>query len=284
MTTISAPRIGGVVQEEWASISKDYAALREADPRIEAVETWSVPCCAWTMPALRTSLLSRSMSKALNWRCCAVHAMTLRRWRPCLSIEIEERHRVGKHPRCARAAARSRLRRLVRILRRMAAHRATGSRDDAAWLSVTGGVHGVAPIRVQLLFRAESSADRSWPAWRDFRNRAVSRSPCDDKAGRDRQRQPNQKTGKHRAVLTANPPRNGLACRADIAIAVTKCRKPGIFPRLKRVCAHPVLTARNRHEPLARYRHWRTHVGRDDEVQVGRDGRRELRRGGGVSF
>jgi FkbM family methyltransferase len=43
MTTISAPRIGGVVQEEWASISKDYAALREADPCIEAVVTWSVP-------------------------------------------------------------------------------------------------------------------------------------------------------------------------------------------------------------------------------------------------
>ena len=31
------------MQEEWASISKDYTALREADPRIEAIETWSVP-------------------------------------------------------------------------------------------------------------------------------------------------------------------------------------------------------------------------------------------------
>jgi hypothetical protein len=43
MTTISVPRINGVLQEEWASICKGYAALRDADPRIEAVETWSVP-------------------------------------------------------------------------------------------------------------------------------------------------------------------------------------------------------------------------------------------------
>ena len=42
-TTIAAPRINGILQEEWASISKDYAALRQADPRIEAIETWSVP-------------------------------------------------------------------------------------------------------------------------------------------------------------------------------------------------------------------------------------------------
>jgi FkbM family methyltransferase len=41
-TTISVPRIGGIAQEEWASISKDYAALRQADPRIEAIEAWSV--------------------------------------------------------------------------------------------------------------------------------------------------------------------------------------------------------------------------------------------------
>ena len=41
-TTIAAPRINGILQEEWASISKDYTALRQADPRIEAIETWSV--------------------------------------------------------------------------------------------------------------------------------------------------------------------------------------------------------------------------------------------------
>ena len=42
-TTIAAPRVNGILQEEWASISKDYAALRQADPRIEAIEAWSVP-------------------------------------------------------------------------------------------------------------------------------------------------------------------------------------------------------------------------------------------------
>ena len=37
--TIAVPRVNAELQDEWASIVKDYAALRQADPRIEAIET-----------------------------------------------------------------------------------------------------------------------------------------------------------------------------------------------------------------------------------------------------
>jgi FkbM family methyltransferase len=94
-TTISAPRISGVLQDEWASISKDYAALREADPRIEAVESWSVPmlslddACLAEVAAIKIDVEGAELEVLRGaW-------MTLRRWRPSLSIEIEERHRLG---------------------------------------------------------------------------------------------------------------------------------------------------------------------------------------------
>ena len=95
MTTISAPRIGGVVQEEWASISKDYAALREADPRIEAVVTWSVPLLRLDDPELADVTAIKIDVEGAELEVLRGAWMTLQRWRPCLSIEIEERHRAG---------------------------------------------------------------------------------------------------------------------------------------------------------------------------------------------
>ena len=94
-TTIAMPRVNGKLQDEWASIAKDYAALRQADPRIEAIETWSVP-------VLRLDDIDLSDVTALKIDVEGAEAevlqgawATLSRWRPCLSIEIEERHREG---------------------------------------------------------------------------------------------------------------------------------------------------------------------------------------------
>ena len=47
--TIEVPRVGGEAQEEWASIAKDYEAIRRDDPRVEAVDSFAVRSCRWTL-------------------------------------------------------------------------------------------------------------------------------------------------------------------------------------------------------------------------------------------
>jgi FkbM family methyltransferase len=94
-TTIATPRIGGVLQEEWASIAKNYVALSQADARIEAIETWPVDvlrlddACLTNVTAIKIDVEGAELEVLRGAR------KTLRRYRPCLLIEIEERHRVG---------------------------------------------------------------------------------------------------------------------------------------------------------------------------------------------
>jgi FkbM family methyltransferase len=95
MTTLSAPRINGVLQEEWASIAKDYAALHEADSRIEAIETWSVPLMRLDDVRLTDVTAIKIDVEGAELEVLRGAWLTLRTCRPCLSIEIEERHRPG---------------------------------------------------------------------------------------------------------------------------------------------------------------------------------------------
>ncbi len=95
MTTLSAPRINGVLQEEWASIAKDYAALHAADPRIEAIETWSVPLLRLDDVGLRGVTAIKVDVEGAELEVLRGAWLTLRTCRPCLSVEIEERHRPG---------------------------------------------------------------------------------------------------------------------------------------------------------------------------------------------
>ena len=94
-TMISVPRVGGILQEEWASIAKDYPAIRDADPRIEAIETWSVPVMRLDDADLADVTAIKIDVEGAEQEMLRGAWMTLRRWRPCLSIEIEERHRRG---------------------------------------------------------------------------------------------------------------------------------------------------------------------------------------------
>jgi hypothetical protein len=86
--------------------------------------------------------------------------MTLRRWRPILSIEIEERHRLGSTRSVPELLSELGYEGRFQFLWRMATHREPGSCDDAASPPVSGGVHGVAPIRVQL-FSCQVNAERN---------------------------------------------------------------------------------------------------------------------------
>jgi FkbM family methyltransferase len=94
-TTISVPRINGVLQEEWAAICKDYAALRAADPRIEAIETWSVPLLRLDDAGLSDVSAIKIDVEGAELEVLRGAWETLQNCRPCLSIEIEERHRRG---------------------------------------------------------------------------------------------------------------------------------------------------------------------------------------------
>lgn len=93
--TIAAPRVGGALQEEWASISKDYAALQLADPRIEAVDTWSAPMLPLDDAGVTDVTAMKIDVEGAELEVLRGAWDTLRRWRPNLSIEIEERHRQG---------------------------------------------------------------------------------------------------------------------------------------------------------------------------------------------
>jgi FkbM family methyltransferase len=95
LTTLSVPRVNGALQEEWASISKDYAALQAADPRIEAIETWSVPLLRLDDVGLTNVTAIKIDVEGAELEVLRGAWSTLHTWRPCLSIEIEERHRPG---------------------------------------------------------------------------------------------------------------------------------------------------------------------------------------------
>lgn len=92
---LSIPRINGTLQEEWASISKDYAALQAADSRIEAIETWSVPLLRLDDAGLTAVTAIKIDVEGAELEVLRGAWSTLSTWRPCLSIEIEERHRPG---------------------------------------------------------------------------------------------------------------------------------------------------------------------------------------------
>ena len=81
-TTIAAPRINGVLQEEWASIAKDYAALRAADPRIEAIETWPVPLLRLDDAGLTNVTAIKIDVEGAEQEVLSGARMTLQRWRP----------------------------------------------------------------------------------------------------------------------------------------------------------------------------------------------------------
>jgi FkbM family methyltransferase len=92
---LAVPRVNGASQEEWASLAKDYVALRQADPRIEAIETWSVPLVRLDDIGLTNVTAIKIDTEGSELELLQGAWETLRRWRPCLSIEIEERHRTG---------------------------------------------------------------------------------------------------------------------------------------------------------------------------------------------
>ena len=92
---LEVPVVGGVAQEQWASVAKDYAALQADDPRIDAVRRYDVPVLPLDALELDDVTAIKLDVEGAEEEVLRGAAATLRRCRPVLSVEIEERHRRG---------------------------------------------------------------------------------------------------------------------------------------------------------------------------------------------
>jgi len=93
--SLDVPVVGGVAQEQWASVAKDYAGIAAADPRVERILHYDVPVLALDSLGLAEVTAMKVDAEGAEEEVLRGAEDTLRRWMPVLSVEIEERHRVG---------------------------------------------------------------------------------------------------------------------------------------------------------------------------------------------
>jgi FkbM family methyltransferase len=92
---LAVPVVGGVAQEQWASLAKDYDAIAAADPRVEEVRRWEVEVIALDSLGLEDVTAMKVDAEGAEEEVLRGAEATLRRCMPVLTVEIEERHRVG---------------------------------------------------------------------------------------------------------------------------------------------------------------------------------------------
>ncbi|PZW45721.1 FkbM family methyltransferase [Humitalea rosea] len=90
--TLSLPVLDGVPQEQWASTAKDYAGY---DLRRIAVEQIRVPLRTIDGLGLTDLTHLKIDAEGAEYEVLRGARETLRRCRPVITVEIEERHRAG---------------------------------------------------------------------------------------------------------------------------------------------------------------------------------------------
>jgi FkbM family methyltransferase len=90
--TLSLPVLDGEAQEQWASTAKDYRAF---EGRRIAVERLRVPLRSLDSLALTDVTHMKVDAEGAEYEVFRGAAETLRRCRPLITAEIEERHRLG---------------------------------------------------------------------------------------------------------------------------------------------------------------------------------------------
>ena len=93
--SLDVPVVGGVAQEQWASVAKDYTSIAADDPRVEHILRFDVGLMALDTLALTDVTAMKVDAEGAEEEVLRGSEATLRRCMPVLSIEIEERHRVG---------------------------------------------------------------------------------------------------------------------------------------------------------------------------------------------
>lgn len=97
--TLALPWLGGDAIEQWASVVKDFDALRRADPRVTRVDRYQVPVITLDSLALPDVTAIKVDAEGAEEEVLRGAGQTLARCRPLLTVELEERHRAG----CTRA-------------------------------------------------------------------------------------------------------------------------------------------------------------------------------------
>jgi FkbM family methyltransferase len=92
---LEVPSVGGVAQEQWASMVKDYTAIRAADPRVDAIARHAVPVRRLDDLGLAGVRAIKLDVEGAEAEVIRGGAATIRACRPAMSVEIEERHRPG---------------------------------------------------------------------------------------------------------------------------------------------------------------------------------------------
>ncbi|UFN50635.1 FkbM family methyltransferase [Roseomonas sp. OT10] len=88
--SLSVPVLDGVAQEQWASTAKDYGSF----PHV-AVERVEVPVATLDSLGLEDVTAIKLDAEGAEYEVLSGARATLRRCRPVLTLELEERHREG---------------------------------------------------------------------------------------------------------------------------------------------------------------------------------------------
>lgn len=92
---LEVPVVAGAAQEQWASTVKDYGAMQAHDAGIESVTRYLVPIVTLDGFGLTDVTAIKLDAEGAELEVLQGAMDTLRRCRPVLSVELEERHRPG---------------------------------------------------------------------------------------------------------------------------------------------------------------------------------------------
>jgi FkbM family methyltransferase len=93
--TLEVPWVGEDAIEQWASMVKDFSAMRRDDARISRVDRYTVPVVTLDSFALADVTAMKVDAEGAEEEVLRGAEATLRRCQPLLSVELEERHRAG---------------------------------------------------------------------------------------------------------------------------------------------------------------------------------------------
>jgi FkbM family methyltransferase len=91
--TLEVPSVLGVAQEQWASVAKNYAAIRQTDPRVDAITRHSVTQKRLDSFGFADVTAIKLDVEGAEEEVIRGAATTIRTCRPVMTVEIEERHR-----------------------------------------------------------------------------------------------------------------------------------------------------------------------------------------------